>query len=244
MRHLVAATFAALALSAPAPAALAQAPDGARPPMAMRFDGTFLSVSTEAKASVAPDMATVNAGVVTEAATAEAAMSENATRMNAVMAALKRAGIAERDIQTSNISLNPQYQYNQNEPPKLTGYQAQNTVTVKVRALKNLGKAIDAVVAKGSNQVNGVSFSVADPDPALDSARKEALKKARARADLYAQAAGLKVQRIVSISENAAPPPQFPVPMMARAEMAKAPTPVSPGEVDLSVTLNVSFELR
>jgi uncharacterized protein YggE len=241
MRKLLVAAIATFAFAAPV---YAQAPEGARPPM-MRFDGTFLNVSADAKANVTPDMATINAGVVTDGATAEAAMAANATRMNAVMAALKRAGIADKDIQTSSINLNPQYRYNNNEPPKLTGYQAQNTVTVKVRNLKSIRKAIDSIVSNGSNQINGISFGVDDPDPVLDQARKDAMKKARARADLYAQAAGLKVARIVSISENSYAPPPYPIPMMAREAFAATDaTPVAPGEVNLSITVNVTYELR
>ena len=236
MRSLVFAAFAVFALGAPA---MAQAP-GAM----MRFDGTLLSVSADADVKAPPDTATLNAGVTTNAKTAEAAMADNAAKMNAVMTALRRAGIAEKDVQTSGLSLNPQYVYNQNEPPKLTGYDATNTVTAKVRNLKNVGKAIDAIVSVGSNQINGVSFSIDEPDALLDNARRAAMKNASARAQLYAYATGLKVARIVSISESGAAPPVVPMPIAyARAEM-KVATPVAPGELTLTAHVDVTYELK
>jgi len=209
----------------------------------MRMDGTMLHVSAEAEVRTAPDLATINTGVMTEAPTAQAALADNAKRMQGVLAALKKAGIADKDVQKSNLSIAPQYAYAEREPPKLTGYQASNQITVIVRDLKRLGPAVDAVVAAGSNQVDGVTFGLSDPDKALDQARKDAVAKARARAELYAQAAGLKVARIVSISEGGggAPPP-VPMPMVKMA-MSEA-TPMAPGEMALSVTVNLAFELR
>lgn len=228
--------LAAVLLAAPA---LAQVP--AQIP-------TTLTVSAEGKVSRAPDVADLSAGVVTQAATATAAMSDNAQRMSAVVAALRKAGVADRDIQTAGLNLNPQYRYVENQPPQLVGYQAANTVSVRVRDLKNMGRAIDALVASGANQVNGPSFRLDKPEGALDEARTDAVKTARARAALYASAAGMKVRRIVSINENGgyAPPP-YPMPMMraAAAPMAeKADTPVAPGEVEQSVSVTVTFELE
>lgn len=244
MRSIAAAAaVATLAAATGVPAVHAQTPT----PVvgAPHIMGTILQVSAQGETSAKPDMATINVGVTTEAATAAAAMSQNATQMNNVIAALKRTGIAEKDIQTSNISLNPQYQYNNNEPPKLTGYQAQNTVTVKVRNLNNVGKAIDAVVKQGSNQINGISFGLDDDGPALDRARKDALNKAKARAELYANAVGMKVSRIVSISETGGWAPPIPMPMYRMEAMnASAAPPVAPGEMNLNVTVNVTYELR
>lgn len=243
MRSIAAAAAAATLAAAGVPAAHGQTP----PPVSAgpHMMGTILQVSAQGETTAKPDMATINVGVMTEAATAEAAMSQNATQMNAVIAALKRTGIAEKDIQTSNVSLNPQYQYNNNEPPKLTGYQAQNTVTVKVRNLANVGKAIDAVVKQGSNQIHGISFGIDNEDPVLDRARKDALNKAKARAELYANAVGMKVARIVSISETGGWAPPIPMPMYrAEAMSASAAPPIAPGEMNLSVTVNVTYELR
>ncbi len=238
---LAAALLATVALST-ASAASAQAP--ARP--AAMFDGAMLTVVAEGRTKIAPDIATINVGVVTQGATAEAAVSANTAQMNKVMAALKRSGIADRDIQTSNLSVNPQYQYGENQPPKLNGHQASNNVTVKVRNLKNVGKAVDAVVTDGSNQVNGISFGLDDDTKALDSARMDAVKKARARAEIYAAAAGLKVERILSISEGGAAAAPYPMPVaMARASnMAGGAPPVAAGELDIAIDVTVTFSLK
>ena len=119
-------------------------------------------------------------------------MRANAVQMDKVMAAIRAAGIAERDIQTSGINLNPQYKYVENQPPSIVGYQASNNVNVKVRDLARLGKVLDAFVANGANQINGPSFEVDKPDEAYDEARLAALKKAQARANTYAAALGLQ----------------------------------------------------
>ena len=148
-------------------------------------------------------------------------------------------------MQTSGISLNPQYRYAENEAPKITGYQANNTVSVKVRDIAKLGKVLDALAGVGANQINGPSFEIDNPEPVYDEARLAALKKAQGRAETYAKSLGLKVRRIVSISEGNG---GFrPVPMMAMAKMeardASGAPPVSPGETTVSVNLDVVFEL-
>lgn len=207
-------------------------------------EGTLLSVSATADATRVPDVATISTGVVTQAADANAAMRANAVQMDKVMSAIRAAGIAERDIQTSGINLNPQYKYVENQPPSIVGYQASNNVNVKVRDLSKLGKVLDAFVANGANQINGPSFEVDKPDEAYDEARLAALKKAQARADTYAGALGLKVRRIVSVSEGGASLPQ-PMPMMRAmaADGYAKETSVSPGEASLSVSIAVVFEL-
>lgn len=233
----------ALALAAGAPMTACAQPQAATG-YAMPADGTLLSIATTADATRVPDVATISTGVVTQAADANAAMRANAVQMDKVMAALRGAGIAERDIQTSGISLNPQYRYAENQPPTITGYQASNTVNVKVRDLARLGKVLDTLAAQGANQINGPSFEVDKPDAAYDEARLGALKKAQARADTYAAALGMKVRRIVSISEGGASFPR-PMPMMramASDGFAKE-TSVSPGEASLSVSIDVVFEL-
>lgn len=215
------------------------------PAYAMPADGTLLSVSASADAKRVPDVANISTGVVTQAPDANAAMRANAVQMDKVMAAIRKAGIAERDIQTSGINLNPQYNYRDNAPPTITGYQASNTVSITVRDLAKLGKVLDTLVEQGANQVNGPSFEVDKPDEAYDEARVGALQKAQTRAKTYADALGLKVRRIVSISEGGSSMPR-PMPMMramaADAGMAKE-TSVSPGETTLSVNLDVVFEL-
>ena len=212
---------------------------------AVPTDGTLLSVSADAEAKRVPDVATISAGVVTQAVDGNSAMRQNAEQMDQVMDAIKAAGIADKDIQTSGVSLNPQYRYADNEAPKITGYQASNTVNLKVRDIAKLGKVLDALAASGSNQINGPTFEIDQPEPVYDEARLAALKKAQARADSYAKALGLRVRRIVSISEggggNVRPMPMMRA--MAMDSMAKAETSVSPGENALSVNLDVVFEL-
>jgi uncharacterized protein YggE len=207
-------------------------------------DGTLLSVAAQAESRRAPDIASVSAGVVTQAADANTAMRQNAEQMARVVAAIRAAGVAERDVQTAGVNLNPQYRYAENQPPAITGYQASNTVNVTVRDIGKLGRILDALVATGANQVNGPSFDIDDKEPVLDEARRAGLDKARRRADMYAQSLGLRVRRIVSIDETGGMSIPRPMPMMAMAKMARdEATPISPGENVLSVSLNVVFEL-
>jgi len=246
----LAAAFATLAL-APA-AASAQAATVAP---VLSTNGTLLSISAEGKVTRTPDLALFTAGVVSQGKTASEALTANAADMTRVIAALKRAGIEDRDIQTSNLSLNPIYQPQRSLPdgtidppqPRIIGYQANNSVSVRQRKLASYGKVIDTLVSAGANQVNGPSFEVDNPEPALDEARTAAMRKARARADLYARAAGLRVGRILSISENGGwSPPQPVMYRMAAMDGAPPPAPPSPvqaGEMQLSLTVSVQFEL-
>ena len=223
---------AILVLGVPAMTAAAQTP--AVSSAAVSSDGTLLSVSAQAQASRAPDVAILSTGVVTQAADANAAMRANATQMEKVMSAIRAAGIAERDIQTSGINLGPQYRYAENQPPVITGYQASNTVSLKVRDIAKLGDVLDALVASGANQINGPAFEIDEPEAVYDQARRAALEKAQRRADMYAKTLDLRVRRIVSISEGAGFQPPMPMMAMARMEKADASTPVSPGETTLT----------
>ena len=203
-----------------------------------------LTLSAEGRSLRAPDVAEMSGGVITSAPTAAAAMAENATRMSAVVAAVRRAGIAERDIQTASLSLQPQYRYDQNQPPVLTGYQASNTVSLRLRKLNEVGRLLDTLVGVGANQINGPNFRVDNDAGALDEARLQAVATVRARAELYAKATGLRIKRILTIAEQAGfeAPPR---PMMAMRTMkAEADTPVAPGEVALTVTVTMSFEVE
>ena len=238
MRTLAAACLALSAMTA-APA-IAQAPEA----VVRGVEGTIVSITAEQRVSARPDLAVIQIGVVSDGATAAAAVADNAQRMTQVLAALRRAGVAERDLQTAQLSVGPQYQYVENEPPRVSSYQAQNTVSAKIRDLTAVGRAVDAAIGQSANQLYGISFELSDPDTALDGARRAALTKARARADLYAQAAGLRVHRILHIQEGGGEPiTPYPMPMMARAQAAES-TPVQPGEVDLTATVAVAFELR
>jgi len=214
------------------------------PAIAVPADSTLLNISANAEARRVPDVATLSAGVVTQATDGNTAMRQNAEQMVKVLAAIKAAGIAERDVQTSGVNLSPQYRYAENEAPKITGYQASNTVSLKVRDIARLGKVLDALAAQGANQINGPQFEIDQPEPVYDEARLAALKKAQARAETYAKALGLRVRRIVSISESGGG--NFrPVMMRAAAApmAADISTPVSPGESTLSVNLDVVFDL-
>ena len=208
--------------------------------------GTRLDVVATGEVNRVPDLAIISAGVVTRAASATQAISQNAQQMQRVIAALRRAGVAERDIQTSSISLNPEYRYVENQPPVLTGYQASNQVSIRFRDIAESGKILDALVAQGANQINGPMLTIDKPDAALDEARRDAIVKARARAQLYAQAIGKQVGRILSISESGGYAPPYPMPMarMEAAQAADASTKIVPGEQTLSVTVSVSFELE
>ena len=212
-------------------------------PMMLPGDGTLLQISAHGESHRTPDVAEMSAGVVTQNVDANAAIRENATRMAAVVAALKKAGVADRDIQTSSIGLSPQYNYRENQPPTITGYQASNTVNVRLREIGKAGDVLDALVKQGSNQISGPTFSIDKPQTAIDEARRQAVQQARAHADLYADATGLKVRRIVSMSESAEITQQPPRPMMMMAKTAEASTPVAAGENTLSVDLNVVYEL-
>lgn len=238
------AALSALPLLATLPvAAMAQTATGITP---LPADATLLEVTATGRVTRTPDIATIRAGVVTQAPTAAAAVAENASRMAKVIAALKKAGVADRDVSTAAVNLSPQYRYAENQPPVVTGYQATNSVSVKFRDIGRSGRILDTLVTEGANQIDGPSMSVDKPEAALDEARTDAITRAKARAELYARAAGLRVERIVSISENgedAGGGPRPPVMYMARAK-AESDTVVLPGETDLSVTLAVRFALR
>jgi len=238
---LAAASLAATA--AGATAANAQTPVTVEPMIPAA--GTVLDVSAEGRTTRVPDVATIRAGVVSQAATAASALSDNAQRMNRVLAALKKAGVAPRDIATASVGLSPQYRYAENQPPVITGYQATNSVSVRFRDVAKSGVILDALVGEGANQIDGPNLAIDQPDAALDEARADAVKRARARAELYARAAGMRVTRIVSITENGenAGSPNPPM-LMARASMAKDSTQIVAGEKDVTVSISVRFLLN
>jgi len=215
------------------------------------YAGT-ISIDGRGEVQAAPDMATVNSGVTTQGTTAREALDANTAAMTELLAALKEAGIAERDIQTSGFSINPNYVYSDQRdaqgytpPPVINGYQVANSVTVIVRELDELGTILDQSVTVGANTVNGVTFSVADPSALLNEARKAAFADARAKAELYATAAGTTLDDIVGISETAGYDAPAPYPMYARADaVAAKPVPVAGGELTFSITVNVQWDLE
>jgi uncharacterized protein YggE len=208
--------------------------------------GTRLDISATGEVTRVPDLAIISAGVITRSATASGAIQEAATRMARVRDALKRAGIADRDIQTSNISLNPQYSYVKDQPPKLNGYSASNQLNVRFHDIANTGKILDALVAEGANQINGPNLTIERPEAALDEARTKAVASGRARAELYARSLGLRVVRVVSVSESGgfAPPPPMPPMVMMAARGERDQTAIDPGEQKLQVNVSMIFELQ
>jgi hypothetical protein len=240
MRNLILGATLALALPF--------APAAAQQPVAsgVVLDGTRLDVVATGEVSRVPDVARITAGVVTVAPTATAALARNATQMASVRAALKRAGIADRDIQTSSINLYPDYrQDQQGNNPQIVAYRASNDVSIRFRDIANTGRILDALVAQGANQINGPMLSIDKPEAALDEARTQALANARSRAQLYARALGKRVGRILSISEAGASYAP-PIVMMRQSAVGRAAdsTSVDPGEQSVSVSLSVSFELE
>jgi uncharacterized protein len=193
-----------------------------------------------------PDMAVVTVGVLSPGTTAAEALSANTESMSALFAALKAAGIAERDIQTSNFMVQPRYDYNQNtQPPKLVGYDVSNNVTVTVRKVNALGGLLDTLVKAGSNQINGVMFDISKRDAALDEARRLATQDAARKASLYAQAMKLGLGPVLSISEGVSYEPPIPLRMKAeRANGMSADVPIAGGEQTLSVDVNITWEIR
>jgi hypothetical protein len=226
-----------LALALPAPAA-------AQPAVVQQIDGTRLDVVAIGEVTRVPDIARISAGVITRAPTATEALRLNAQRMSAVREALRRAGIADRDIQTSNIGLNPDYRHSENQPPALIGYQASNEVSIRFRDIAQTGRILDALVAQGANQINGPMLEIDRPEAALDEARQAALVNARTRAELYARSLGMTVRRVLSVSEAGAPAMPYMRQMAVGRAVSMDAANIEPGEQRLSVALTVSFELR
>jgi uncharacterized protein len=208
---------------------------------------TLVTVSAYAEARHPPDIATLSTGVVSLAPEAKGAMRRNAEQMSRVVAAIKAAGIADKDVQTSGVSLNPDYLYLANRPPRIKGYYASNTINVTVRDIGRLGDILDAIVATGSNQVNGPTFDIEDKDAVLDEAREKALAKARERAEGYAKRLGLRVRRVISIDETGGRGLPRDVrtraAAMEQAAAGNGGAPILPGENVLGLSLDVVYEL-
>lgn len=204
-------------------------------------------VTGEGEATAAPDMATLMIGVQTEAPTAAAALAANAERMDTTIKKLRARGIAEKDIQTSGLSLSPQYNYERSDrtPPRIVGYTASNMVTIKVRQLAKAGSIIDDAVSNGANSMSGLTFGFADPAPLMRDARKDAVADARERAELYADAAGVRLGRVLRISDGfTAIPTPGPVMDYAVAEAKAASTPVSVGESSVNAQVTIVYEIE
>ena len=241
MRKSLIAALALAGAALPA-AAMAQAVTTLAQPIA----GTRLDISATGEVSRVPDIAIISAGVTTLDRSATAAIERNAAQMARVRAALKRAGIADKDIQTSSFNLNPEYRYVENQSPVLTGYRASNQVSVRFRDIKATGAILDALVAEGANQINGPSLTIDKPELAMDEARVKAIAVGQARAELYARALGKRVVRLLSVSESGgyAVPPPMPMMRQMAADSGAAKSAIDPGEQQIQVSIAMSFELQ
>lgn len=217
----------------------------AAPASAQPAQPRTIAMTGHGEVKAAPDSATLTAGVSIQAPTAAAALAGDSTRMQAVIAALKKAGIADRAIQTSHFSVSPQYAYANGQPPRLTGYQASNQVSVHVDDIGKVGTLLDALVGAGANQESNISFAIAHPEPLLTEARTNAVADARARAETYAKAAGVRLGSILSISESSIASPR-PIMMRAMAAMAPPapPPPIEAGEESVSADVSIMWEIQ
>jgi hypothetical protein len=198
----------------------------------------LVTVTGEATVAVAPDTAMIRLGVGTQEKTAREASEANARQMTAVLAAIKDTGVADRDIQTSRLSLQPQYDPNKSGTARLTGFQASNQVTVRIRDIDKLPTVLDRAITAGANEMSGIEFVVSEQSKLLDQARDDAIADARRKAELYAKAAGAKLGRVVSITEEGSAPPPRPIQALRAGAV-----PIAPGEQTLKAIVTVSYEL-
>ena len=207
-------------------------------PLASLATEKLVTVTGEATIAVAPDSAMIRIGVSSQDKTAREASDANARQMTAVLAAIKSNSIADRDIQTSRLSLQPQYDPNKSGTARLTGFQATNQVTVRIRDIGNLAAVLDSAISAGANEMSGIEFIVSEQSKLLDRARDDAIADAHRKAERYAKAAGSRLGRVVAISEEGSAPP--PRPMQA---LRAGAVPISPGEQTLRAAVTVSYEL-
>lgn len=234
MKHLALTALAAPLLFACEPAGPTYITTGSDAPM--------ITVSESANVSVSPDQASVSAGVVAQAPDAGAAMSLNREKMVKVFAELEKAGIKKENISTSQLTLQPRYDY-RNGQNRITGYEARNVVTVKTDDLDQVGPMLDALVAAGVNNIDNVSFDIKDPSAARAEARTKAIKAARTKAEEMADAAGVKLGDLKSLSESGGARPQPVYYARVEAQSMDASTPIAAGDQTLSVTVNMVYEI-
>ncbi|MFN4019860.1 MAG: SIMPL domain-containing protein [Erythrobacter sp.] len=214
--------------------------------IALKTDGPVVELSVFESVSVAPDIATIGAGVTSEAATATEALRQNSGEMAKVIARLKALGIADKDIQTTGINLNARYDYDQaSQRTVFRGYQAANRISIILRKIEDTGKVLDALVAAGANDLNGPSFSIENDEAAKDAARKRAIERAQARVKAYAEMFGYDGAKVLWISESIegrGPMPEMAM-MKANDGMVAAAPPVQPGMVSTGIAMSFKFEL-
>lgn len=206
----------------------------------------IITMSGHGEVRSTPDLAYVTSGVVSQGNTAADALAANTKTMTDLMAALKAAGIEDKDIQTSNFSVQPRYDFSNGQAPKLVGYDVSNSVTVKLRKIGDLGALLDKLVQSGSNQITGISFDISKPEQAMDEARKLAAADAQRKAKVYAEAMGVVLGNVVQVSEANLPQPPMPMvrATMMKADAAAAPVPVAAGEQTLAADVTVIWEIN
>ena len=211
----------------------------------------IISISATGRANAVPDMAVLNLSVRREAETAREALTANNNAMGGVLAAMKEAGVEDRDLQTSNFNIQPQYVYpkssknRQPEPPRIIGYIVANSLTVRVRDLEKLGSIMDQSVSLGVNGGGNITFRSSNPDPIIEQARKDAMARAIAKAKTLTTSAGVELGRIQSINESSRGIPR-PRAMAKLSRSAAVPesVPVARGESSYSITVNVQWEIK
>jgi uncharacterized protein len=213
----------------------------ATPALAQTIPPAAISVTGEATVSVPPDQAQIDGGVTSEAKTAREASDANNTAMGKVLLALKGAGIEEKDVQTSRLSLQPQSAPNRPGPSAIVSYRASNRVTVRLRDVTKVANVIDTLVGAGANEIGGINFVVSQASKLLDEAREQAIADARRKAEILAKAAGVTLGAPLCISEQGSP---GPIPFRKMAVGMAASTPVAQGEETLAVTVSVSWAIK
>ena len=200
-------------------------------------------VSGEGRVSAEPDMAVLTLGVTREAKTAKDAMDQTSAAVSEVLTTLTDAGIEARDMQTSSLSLSPRWDHSdRDKPPSVVGYVASNTLSIRVRDLGGLGAVLDGVIGSGANQMNGLSFTLSDPRPIEDQARINAVQDAKAKAMLLAEAAGVSLGPVLTISEGSGGGPA-PIQMRREAMMA-SDVPIAAGEVDVRINVTLVYAIE
>jgi uncharacterized protein YggE len=211
------------------------------PVLAQVVPPAMISVTGEATVSVPPDLAQIDGGVTSEAKTAREASEANNAAMGKVLQALKGAGIEEKDVQTSRLSLQPQSAPNRTGPSAISGYRASNRVTIRVRDVTKVANVIDTLVGAGANEIGGINFVVSQASKLLDEARERAVADARRKAEIYARAAGVTLGAALSILEESN---SAPVPYRRMAAGMAVSAPVAQGEETLAVTVSVSWAIK
>jgi uncharacterized protein len=201
-----------------------------------------ITVSGTGRVSVQPDIADLRLGVNISRLTVDEARNDAAKTMAAILDAVTKAGVAKKDVRTSLLSVQPRYEYRDNEPPRLAGYELANVVEVTVRDLAKLGDVVDGSLKAGATSMDSLNFRLNDPSPAEKQARTLAMAQARSRADVLAEAAGVAISGVSDVSEGGAMPPR---PYAAKAERMMladdASTPVETGSLEISVTVSVTY---